>query len=397
MLYTSAFTGLSLGGVVLAQSGRYRRNIRGVMVYTIVASIAPMGTVAAQDNGGEQREVSAVDSDTLAPVPLFGSADLLMLRLEVPLKQVFKEREQESSYHPAVLSYVDASGDAVRLDVQVKTRGKSRLLRQVCNFPPIRINFKKKQVENTVFAGQDKLKLVTHCQSKRRQYEQFVLQEFLLYQTYNLITDLSYRVRLARMTYVDAEEGDSLTKFAFFIEDEDAMAERSGWEAVKAPLIQPEYVDGGQLAIFEVFHFMIGSTDWSAFFPEPDKDHCCHNSTPVGTTVGPVFPVPYDLDMTGVVNPPYGKPSEKTGLFSLRQRRFWGTCKPRPELDAALAKFNEQREAITALHRDQADLEERYVKRTLEYFDDFYKIISDSSNVTKRMERDCRDLSRAVR
>ena len=60
MLYTSAFTGLSLGGVVLAQSGRYRRNIRGVMVYTIVASIAPVGTVAAQDNGGEQPEVSAV-------------------------------------------------------------------------------------------------------------------------------------------------------------------------------------------------------------------------------------------------------------------------------------------------------------------------------------------------
>ena len=76
---------------------------------------------------------------------------------------VFAERKGTSSYRPAVLTYTDAAGEQVRLELKVRTRGRYRRQRGTCSFPPLRLNFVTKQAKRTVFAKQDKLKLVTHC------------------------------------------------------------------------------------------------------------------------------------------------------------------------------------------------------------------------------------------
>lgn len=117
-----------------------------------------------------------------------------------------------------------------RREVQIRPRGKFRLQRSTCSFPNIRLDFKKNQVENTVFQDQDRLKLVAHCQTNREEYQQQTLLDYLIYRSLNLLTDPSFRVRLAQITYVDTEEDDApLTRYAFFIEDEDRMADRNGW------------------------------------------------------------------------------------------------------------------------------------------------------------------------
>ena len=33
---------------------------------------------------------------------------------------------------------------------------------------------------------------MTHCQTGRSQYEQYVLQEYLIYRVYNLLSDMSF-------------------------------------------------------------------------------------------------------------------------------------------------------------------------------------------------------------
>src|SRR5439155_1174386 len=81
--------------------------------------------------------------------------------------------------HRATLRYVGAGGDTVSLKVDVRTRGIFRL--KECAFPPLRLDFPESRVHGTVFAGQDKLKLVTHCRNARSPYEQNVLQEYVLY------------------------------------------------------------------------------------------------------------------------------------------------------------------------------------------------------------------------
>jgi hypothetical protein len=321
---------------------------------------------------------------------LFASDDLLTLTIEAPLKSVFKERDQISSYHPGVLTLEGSDGSTVNLDVQVKTRGKFRLNPRNCGFPPLRVNFKKKQVQGTVFAGQDKLKLVTHCQDKRDEYEQNLLLEYLVYRTYNLLTDLSYQVRLARITYVDTEgDRDPITKYAFFIEDEDDMAGRSGWDAVRAPMVSPLDYEHDQLNLVEVFQFLVGNTDWAAFTAAPGEAECCHNMTVIGNPAGPVFPVPYDFDWTGLVSARYAKPDPSLPIRSVRQRLYRGICYNRDRIDGTLPAFQEHKESVYALFQDQEGLGEKELERTIKYLDEFYEILGDPKKAKRAMHDQC--------
>jgi hypothetical protein len=362
-------------------------------VATAFLGIVPAATLGAGSGERLARPGHGIDTTAAA---LFASHDLLALTIEAPLTTIFKDRGQESEEHPGTVSYVNAEGTAVTVPVDIRTRGKTRLQPKICRFPPVRLDFPSDEVEGTLFAGQDKLKLVTHCQDGRPEHEQYVLQEYLIYRTYNLLTDLSLRARPAHITYIDTDgERDTLTRYAFLIEDEDAMAARGGWEVLHVPQVPPEYMDPTQLSLVEIFQFMIGNTDWSAFKGEPGRDECCHNSKPIGDMAGPVFAVPYDFDITGLVSTRYANRLfrdnlEQLGLRNVRQRYYRGLCMSQPYLDQIFQLLNEKREAIYALYREQEALEPEIIEKSLEYYDDFYEIINDEGKVRREFERNCR-------
>ena len=95
------------------------------------------------------------------------------------------------------------------------------------DFPPLRLNFKRDNTEGTLFEGQNKLKLVAHCQDAEEQYKEYVVREYLVYKAYQLLTDKSFRVRLLKMTYVDkANEDKKMEKYGFLIESDEMLAAR---------------------------------------------------------------------------------------------------------------------------------------------------------------------------
>jgi hypothetical protein len=255
----------------------------------------------------------------------------------------------------------------------------------------LRIDFRRRQVSNTVFAGQNRVKIVTHCQNRAERYEQWLLLEYLLYRAYSELTDLSFRVRLARITYVDTDgDLDPITKYAFFIEDEDAMAERNGWRTLHVPVVPPEQVDQEQLNLLELFQFMIGNTDWDAFMREPDRDRCCHNVKPIGSSVVPVLPVPYDFDSAGLINARYARPDRRLPIRSVRQRLYRGICQTRDRLESTIALFNQRRAQIVSLFQGQEGLQEKYREEALEYLDEFYEIINEPVLINREIIGKCR-------
>jgi hypothetical protein len=284
----------------------------------------------------------------------------------------------------------------VRIPVEIRTRGTTRLESSICNFPPLRVNFSHAEAEGTLFANQDKLKLVTHCQDRRSEHEQYVLQEYLVYRMYALLTDLSYRVRLARITYIDTERDRApLSKYAFFIESDDGMAARNGWEVIHTRVVPPDALDPVQLSLLEVFQYMIGNPDWSAFSKEPDRLDCCHNTKPIGHPAGPVFSVPYDFDLSGVIGTRYANyvfedHFDRLGIRSVRERRYQGRCDSRPRLDGSFQMLNRNREAMYALYRDQEDLEHDTLEQSLDYLDDFFEVITDPDEMQREFHRKCR-------
>ncbi len=326
-----------------------------------------------------------------SPTSLFTSRDLLTLTIEAPFKKVFRERSQDSEQFPAVITYHDTEGAEVSVDLKLNTRGRFRLLRSTCNFPPIQFDLPKDDVDGTIFAGQNRIKLVTHCRNGRKEYEQYVIQEYLVYRTFNLFTELSFRVRLARITYVDTEEEqDPVTGYAFLIEHKDDLAARTGWRILEIPYVPPHAFAQDNLTMVAVFEFMIGNTDVSFFQAARDETECCHNAKALGTMAGPAFSVPYDFDMSGVINTRYSTVREGFPIRNVRQRLFRGRCVEKELLQQTLQLFKQHKDAIYILYREQPQLDEKVLEKTIDYFDDFYEIISDEGKTRRAIQDDCR-------
>lgn len=331
---------------------------------------------------------SAGAGDSLRIGVLFDSDTLIELRIAVDLRALVNDRDSlERKEHPAALTYRVGEGGPVSLDVDAKTRGHWRRQRANCDFPPLRLDFPAREVAGTIFAGQDKLKLVTPCRPGRREYQEYVLREYAAYRVYNLLTPLSFRVRLASTTYVDtAGREDSLTRYTFLVEDEDRMAARNDGRTIQTPGANFVDMDPIQLGLVSVFLYMIGGTDWSL--------RGLHNMAVVQEQVGTFYPVTYDFDWTGIANTSYATPDPRLGIRTVRERLYRGNCLGESDLAAVLAKFRERQADIYAVYDSVPGLSERYVKDTRAYLDAFYRIIDDPRKVKSELIRRCSSAER---
>ena len=328
--------------------------------------------------------------DTSAPPPLapararlFDAAEPLALTLTADFGAIGKNRGNDKPNHPAVLSYVTPAGDSVALDVQLHTRGHFRL--STCQYPPIKVVFDREKAAHTLFAHQGSLKLTVQCRGGRS-YANYLLEEYLIYRAYNLLTERSFRVRLARVTYVDAKgKHEPETRNAFFVEDDDRMARRNGTQVVEQKGVYQSDVDFQQMGLAAVFQYMIGNTDFAV--------SVLHNIVLIRDTAGVVYPVPYDFDWSGVIWAPYAQPDPRLGIRTVRQRIFRGTCRSSRELAALFVPFNQQKDAIYALYRgmEAEGLEHKRVEQALDYYDEFYKTINDAGRTRREFMQGCRE------
>lgn len=135
---------------------------------------------------------------------LFDSDEERTLNLRGDLRSVFKDRGDDPQYHSATLQY-KADLNTINIPIKIKTRGHFRKISTNCKYPPIFLNFKKSAIpKNSVFEGQDKVKLVTPCQG-----DKYVLYEYLVYKSYNLITPRSFNARLIKVVFQDTVKNKS--------------------------------------------------------------------------------------------------------------------------------------------------------------------------------------------
>ena len=315
-------------------------------------------------------------------VPLFASPDVLPLTLVANFRQIKRDRDDDSPERPAWIHFAGAGGTTDSLEVQLRTRGNFRLQRRNCNFPPLRVNLQRGDTRGTVFEGQDKVKLVTHCQDGRDRYEQYVLQEYLAYRVYDMLTPVSHRVRLARIRYVDTDgDSDPLVKYAFFIEHEDDLASRFGAAILDSGEIHQENLDYDYTTLLAVFQYYIANVDWSVSARHNVLILDVDNRQPIG--------VPFDFDWAGVINTSYAGPPPNVPIRDVTERLFVSPCRSQYDLDPVFALLRSNREAIYALYANQVGLEERQVRRIHDYFDEFYETIDDPRRLRRTFIRGC--------
>jgi len=305
--------------------------------------------------------------------PLFAEHSALRLTLEGPftlLRQTAAEREDQDGR----LTYREPDGRAVTLDAELRVRGRSRLA--LCDFPPLRLDFKRGQVGGTVFAGQNLLKLVTLCRDSP-EYRIYLAKEYGIYLAFNALTGSSFRVRWAEIDYVDTagQRRETFTAPAFLIEHEDELAARTGMQVRESESLDLADLDARHTALLSLFQFMIGHTDWSVL-QGPPGEPCCHNGIPLQAADGHLTVVPYDFDQAGIIDAEYASPAVGLPIRSVRRRLYRGFCAFNGELGAAIAQFNGARAPVVAALTGER-LSERQRARSAGYLAEFYEIIND--------------------
>ena len=294
---------------------------------------------------------------------LFTTDSILAFTLTADLRTLLKDRGEKPIAHSAQLTYQD-NQQYVTLPLTLKVRGNFRRSRSNCAFPPLLIDLPKKKTRNTLFASQNKLKLVTHCQ-----VDEWVVREYLVYKLYNLLTDLSFRAQLARVTYTDSVGKRSPeTHWAFLLEDDSDVAKRNGMKVSNSKQTTMGYADSLSMATVSVFEYMIGNTDWSVPY--------LHNIRLFDNGQAGLLPVPYDFDYSGIMETNYAIPPEQLGIQSVRERVYRGLAYPMPLFQRVFDKFNQVKPQFYALYQSNSRLDKSYVKRTVKYLDEFYALIN---------------------
>lgn len=322
--------------------------------------------------------------------PLFESQAPLSITLEGPFAKIARDRTGEPEWFPATLTVSGADGSDQALEIRIRARGKNRRKSEVCRFPPLRLSIDDKQASATVFAGQDKLKLVTHCEPSAS-FEQYVLREYLAYRLYNTLTDCSYRVRALDIVYhdVDRKKRKARSRVGFVIEDRSAVAQRCGGKYAKVTRIGRGELAPEASSNYELFQFLLGNTDWS-LITAPEGERCCHNGILVRMPDSSYVPVPYDFDAAGFVNAPYAAPSEKLKIDSVTTRLFRGFCRPDNIIDATITRFNSLRERMFALVRDEPGLTNNTRRALTNYLERFFHTINDPRAREREIANECR-------
>jgi hypothetical protein len=330
---------------------------------------------------------AAIAQEPRLPDPLFQSTEILDVRIVAPLTTLLVDRPYEEEL-PATLQYVDSAGQAVEFDIKIRARGRFRRQKDVCTFPPIRLNFKTSETKGTLFHKQDKVKLVTHCESLLK-YEQVILREYTAYRILNVMTDASFRVRLLRITYVDSEDKkqDSVSH-GFIIEHRDRLAKRLEKDYFDLPGTTIESLDPAYTNLVSIYHYLIGNTDFSPIKGVEDKA-CCHNHVIFGNDGEPLWSVPYDFDQAGLVDAPHAAPNMRFNLRNVKQRQYRGRCAHNDQLAGSIAQYINKREEIMAVVREVDDATDRSEKTMAKYVDKFYDTISSERRVKSKFVKKC--------
>lgn len=319
---------------------------------------------------------------------LFENDAPLAVTLFAPFREIARDDAEVQEERDGVLEFADRAGSH-EIPIRVRARGKSRREPGHCSFPPLRLNLPKKEVEGTLFGGQNKLKLVTHCRDGAS-FQQYVLREFLVYRVYNLLTDASFRVRLLNLSYVDTGRRDKrIDRVGFVIEHKRELAKRLAMELVEVDELDSARLAPAETGLLELFQFFVSNVDFS-LVAAPEGSACCHNTVLLRRDDGLVVPVPYDFDATGFVSPPYAQPLQMLDQRSVRDRRYRGFCRPGQYLDDAVAAVRRARAAIDAEIDGLEPLNDRHRGQVHRLVDDFYTILDDPEAFAEQVVDACR-------
>lgn len=276
--------------------------------------------------------------------------------------------------YPKIKARIIFNNKAGADTMKVKLALRGRYRRKLCDMPPIKLDFSKKELaKKGLNPMYDELKLVTHCLDGT-QSEQTLLKEYWTYRLQQQITDNSFQVHLFKITYINTKKPtESRESLAFLIENNLELADRIGGEMVNKFGLTPSKVDITSYHYSLMFNYMIGNLDWNMLYQRNVK---------YIQTAESLVVVPYDFDQSALVNAPYAKPHPDYRQKKLTDRFCVGRFENATQLKNMAAEFLQESERLH-LFKECPYLAEKYKLRMEKYLKSFFKEIQNKRKLKK--------------
>ena len=213
--------------------------------------------------------------------------------------------------------------------------------------------------------------------------DDYVVKEYLAYKLYEIISPYHLKTRMVDLTFDDLK-GNSIKTYqlkAFLIEDIEKVADRYSGKVMKRSM-HPMNQDALSSVQNAFFQFMIGNTDFSTAYQHNEKLLFINKE---------FIPVPYDFDMSGLVNTNYSVVSvineEDLNINSVRDRLYRGfkrdqkiILQVRQEFLVNEPNFYTILDSLKNEFDDPKDFEE-----SREYLIEFFNVLSDDKKFNKEV------------
>ncbi len=353
----------------------------------------------------------AIAVSAFAPGRLFDTREVLALRLEAPLNDLFAHAEKEDYTVVGRLAWEDpVSGERVVLDDRaISIRGNTSRRPGECDFPKLKVSLQGADLQRTALEGLQSIKLGTHCGDRadgdltpkygRLANERSAHREALVYAMLHAAGVPTLHARPARATYVftDAPAARPLVRDAFVLEDDDDAKARLG---ATSAIGEEQFTSARDVfaprdtATLAFGQALVGNFDWCLRM-FPGDIYRCDDRRPLWNVLAfarpndTVVPVIYDFDLAGPVvgrHPWFRQvfdtaitPSGSETVVEVvaqvqRTRSLFG----RPVLDDARRRFRETRAAVLAAI-EQASVDDAGRELARRHASAFYDAITDEA------------------
>jgi hypothetical protein len=321
-------------------------------------------------------------NDTLSnDFGLFSNDEVLNLTLRFDITN-YKKKKSKDEYLKANLTYHINDKDSVNKEIRIKSRGEMR--NAYCDFPPVRLNFKKSDFKKDDLKAIETMKMVTHCESGN---EENVFKEYLIYKLYNVLTETSFKVRLVKVEYIDTyKKRKPVNTYAFWIEPIEMLAKRVNTVEVQTLMLTQKNILPLWMDRVSIFNYMIGNTDWSV----PNQHNCKVLADPKSPNPELGILVPYDFDYSGLVDAAYAIPYEPLGLKSVRERAYVGICRTEEEFNSSLKEFIDKKDEFYKVITDFTMLDVKDKAKMIGYLDSFYEEFDKRNTIVTNMMSRCK-------
>ena len=305
-------------------------------------------------------------------VKFFEDTSILKATITTNMRELLNHKDKKGVHIPARFASSFEDGTVIDQPISLETRGHFR--KGYCYIPPLKVKFNADATGGLKTLGS--LKLVSQC-SNAAYSETYLLDEFLVYKLYNLLTNMSFRVRLVNLNIVDSSgKKKPINEYAFFLEDDKDLAKRNNCNDWKKDGVNGQIVDRHQMIITSVFEYMIGNTDWSVL-----AGHNINLLLSKTDSFQHLYPVPYDFDYSGLVNTTYAVPDPRLNIANVRERLYRGYTPTTDELNEIFISFKNQKNNMYSLVENFQLLKASDKKEFTSYLDEFFELIDDPYKV----------------